>query len=105
MNASSQRPARIWLSLLAALAFGTTAAQSTTTKEAGAPAPKQETAAKATEVKDLDTGDSIIYLGRKLWFEMRKRLNLTDTAEEEARKQEDAQVRLKVGGVKVDTGR
>lgn len=105
MNASSHRPARIWLSLLAAMAFGTTMAQSATTKEADATAPKQEATAKASEVKDLDTGDSIIYLGKKLWFEMRKRLNLTDAAEEQARKQEDAQVRLKVGGVKVDTGR
>jgi hypothetical protein len=43
------------------------------------------------------------YMGRKLWFEVRRRLNLT-TAEEEARQKADArQVRVQVGSIRLQT--
>lgn len=52
----------------------------------------------------MGTGESLSYLGRKLWFEMRRRLNLTSEQEEQEQRAREERVRLKVGGIRVDTG-
>jgi hypothetical protein len=59
------------------------------------------TQASSTTVEQMDTGESLGFMGRKLWFEVRKRLNLTSTEEEEAQKKAEQQVRLKVGSIQV----
>jgi len=64
------------------------------------PATKVTTAAPA-KVEQLDTGESLSFMGKKLWFEMRRRLNLTTAQEEADQKAAERAVRLKVGSVKV----
>lgn len=50
-----------------------------------------------------DGPEGLSYMGRKLWFEVRRRLNLT-TAEEEARQKAEArQVRVQVGSIRLKT--
>ncbi|MBL7982747.1 MAG: hypothetical protein JNL52_13175 [Flavobacteriales bacterium] len=60
--------------------------------------PKMET---PPSTQELDTGESLTYMGRKLWFEMKRRLNLTTEEEEKAQKAEERNVRLKLGGIQV----
>lgn len=71
------------------------------------PAPKTQPAPVTPKVEtppatqELDTGESLTYMGRKLWFEMKRRLNLTTEEEEKAQKAEERNVRLKLGGIQV----
>mgnify|MGYP001340298802 CR=1 FL=1 len=62
---------------------------------------KAVSAASGTE--KLDTGESLTFLGKKLWFEVRKRLNLTSESEEAAQKTAEKQVRLKVGSIGLES--
>jgi hypothetical protein len=59
------------------------------------------TRATNSTTEQLDTGESITYLGKKLWFEVKRRMNLTTEAEEKQRRQEESNVRLKVGSIRV----
>jgi len=52
----------------------------------------------------MDTGESLGFMGKSLWFEVRRRLNLTTEAEEKKHKEETRQVKLKVGGLRVEKG-
>jgi len=52
--------------------------------------------------KSLDTGESLGFMGKSLWFEVRRRLNLTTEAEEKKHKEETKEVKLKVGGLRVE---
>lgn len=68
----------------------TPSATSATTKPAattGTPQPAQE--------------ESITYLGRKLWFEVKRRLNLTTEEEEEKNARDQQSVNVKLGGIRV----
>ena len=59
------------------------------------------TRATTATIEQLDTGESITYLGKKLWFEVKRRMNLTTQAEEDQRRLEERNVRLKVGSIRV----
>jgi hypothetical protein len=45
--------------------------------------------------------ESIAYLGRKLWFEVKRRLNLTTEEEEEKNTRDQQAVNVKLGGIRV----
>lgn len=62
---------------------------------------KPQATAPKQEVKAMGTGESLGFMGRSLWFEMRRRLNLTTEEEEAQHKAETRQVKLKVGGIGV----
>jgi hypothetical protein len=59
-------------------------------------------AAPAPAAKPMDTGESLGFMGKSLWFEVRRRLNLTTAEEEKKHKEETKQVKLKVGGFQVE---
>lgn len=59
-------------------------------QQAAAPAPP----AVQRPVEELGTGESIGYLGRELWFEARRRLNLTSEEEERRQREADRRYRL-----------
>jgi len=65
------------------------------------PAPVTPKVETPPTTQELDTGESLTYMGRKLWFEMKRRLNLTTEEEEKAQKAEERNVRLKLGGIQV----
>ncbi len=67
----------------------------------GAAPPAQQPSAKPT-VEKTDTEGSITYIGKRLWFEVRKRLNLTTEQEEAQQRAAEALVRLKVGGFRIE---
>ena len=54
------------------------------------------------EKKVLDTNESLKYMGSKLWFQMKKRLNLTTKEEEEAEIKKREQVTLSIGSLKIE---
>lgn len=62
---------------------------------------KPSTATAQEQVAEPGTGESITYIGRKLWFEMRKRLNLTTEEEENKQRVEEQSYKLRIGGIKV----
>jgi hypothetical protein len=52
-----------------------------------------------------NTGESLLFLGKKLWFETRKRLNLATEEElkaEAVKEGEDKKVKLRLGGFEVE---
>lgn len=57
---------------------------------------------KPTPVKTMDTGESIGFMGRKLWFEVRRRMNLTTEQEEAQQRAAEKAYRLKVGGIRME---
>jgi hypothetical protein len=63
--------------------------------------PTDSTRETPATTEQLDTGESITYLGKQLWFEVKRRMNLTTEAEEKQRRQEERNVRLKVGSIRV----
>lgn len=68
------------------------------------PAPKAPTPA-ATTTETSSTGESLLFLGKKLWFETRKRLNLATEEELKAeadQEAEDRKVKLKLGKFEVE---
>lgn len=88
-----------------ALAFVAAHALHAQTPAAGAPPKPASTAKPATEpppTKTMDTGESIGFMGKSLWFEVRRRLNLTTEEEEKKHKEETKQVKMKVGGLRVE---
>ncbi len=67
------------------------------------PPPTTTPAAKTTETSN--TGESLMFLGKKLWFETRKRLNLATEEElkaESDQEAEDRKVKLKLGKFEVE---
>ncbi len=66
------------------------------TLESTVPAPATET------TQEAGTVESIGFIGRKLWFEMRKRLNLTTEQEERQQLQTEQGYKLRIGGIKVE---
>ena len=62
---------------------------------------KPSTTTAQEQVAEPGTGESISYIGRKLWFEMRKRLNLTTEEEENEQRMEEQSYKLRIGGIKV----
>lgn len=55
------------------------------------------------EVLNLDTEESIEYLGDELWFQIKKRLHLTSKEEEEEQqKKKKKKVALSIGGIKIE---
>lgn len=51
--------------------------------------------------QELGQGESLLYIGRKLWFETRKRLNLA--SEEELKAEvEEKKVKLRLGSFKIE---
>ena len=73
-------------------------------EQSGQAAPSPGTLRTAAPPQEMGTGESLSYLGRKLWFEMRRRLNLTSAQEEQEERAREERVRLKVGGIRLDTG-
>lgn len=64
--------------------------------------PGAAPASPAPAAKPMDTGESLGFMGKSLWFEVRRRLNLTTAEEEKKHKEETKQVKLKVGGFQVE---
>lgn len=65
------------------------------------PAVKPVPAQPAKAVPQPVQEESITYLGRKLWFEVKRRLNLTTEQEEEQNARDQKPVDLKVGSFRV----
>lgn len=65
-----------------------------------APATAQAQEAKPTE--EMGTGETLGFLGRKMWFEVRRRLNLTTEEEEKTQREAERNYRLRVGGIKLE---
>lgn len=94
--------------LLAAGTFLSAAvsAQSPTSGSGAQPSEK----AQASAVKEsgqqatapAESDGSLTYIGKRLWFEVRKRLNLTTEQEEKQQRAAEALVRLKVGGFRIE---
>lgn len=82
-------------SLLLGLAHGQTTEKPLPAKTVAAPV---ETVTK----ENLDAGESLIFMGKKLWFETRKRLNLTTEEEVKQQVAEEKRVKLRVGGFKIE---
>lgn len=61
------------------------------------PAPAQPAKAAPQPAQE----ESLSYLGRKLWFEVKRRLNLTTEQEEEQNARDQKPVDLKVGSFRV----
>jgi hypothetical protein len=55
--------------------------------------------------KVLDTGETLTFLGKKLWFEAKRRLDLTSEEEERKQRLYERSVRLRVGSVRLQQGR
>lgn len=49
-----------------------------------------------------ESDGSLTYIGKRLWFEVRKRLNLTTEQEERQQRAAEALLRLKVGGFRIE---
>lgn len=56
----------------------------------------------ANQEEVLGTNESIKYMGSKLWFQMKKRLNLTSKEEEEAELKNNKKVILTFGSLKIE---
>lgn len=69
---------------------------------ASVPFPVQQAREEVKEPEALGTGETLGFLGRKMWFEVRRRLNLTTTEEEKAQREAERSYRLRVGGIKVE---
>jgi hypothetical protein len=67
----------------------------------GTQAPPRVDAPATAATDELDTVESLSYVGRKLWFEVRRRLNLTTAQEETEEKAREQQVKLRVGSIQV----
>ena len=67
-----------------------------------APTPAPQTAERQAAGDELGQGESLLYIGRKLWFETRKRLNLASNEELEAHAEEEKKVKLRIGGFKIE---
>lgn len=69
-------------------------------------AAKEPATAGKDEVKPAastaESDGSLTYIGKRLWFEVRKRLNLTTEQEEAQQRAAEALVRLKVGGFRIE---
>lgn len=78
-------------------------AQSATPKPAPT-APIEAPKAKPEQqpAEELDQSESLLYMGKKLWFETRKRLNLASEEEVKEQAEEEKKVRLRVGGFKIE---
>lgn len=68
-----------------------------------APVEAKKEEPKPPPVKTLDTGESIGFMGRKLWFEVRRRMNLTTEQEEAQHRAAEKAYRLKLGGLRVES--
>jgi len=74
----------------------------TAQKAAAAVAPvPAATKLNGSNTQELDTGESLAFLGRKLWFEVKRRMNLTTEEEETQQRGSDKAVRLNVGSISV----
>lgn len=64
----------------------------------------QSTIVSEEDNKALDTNESIKYMGSSLWFQMKKRLNLTTEEEEnkEAEKKKKKKI-LSIGGIRIES--
>lgn len=65
------------------------------------PAPGRSAAAVQAPPQELDQGESLLYIGRKLWFETRKRLNLASEEEVKAQ-EEEKKVKLRLGSFQIE---
>lgn len=63
-----------------------------------------QTKASANKTETLDTNESIKYMSSSLWFQMKKRLNLT-TEEEEKKEAENKKKKrvLTIAGIKIES--
>jgi hypothetical protein len=108
MGTSDRRGTRMLVSLLAlttaALLHAQEPAKPTTTAQkpvATVPSATPATKVTPSTTDQLDTGESLSFLGRKLWFEVRRRMNLTTEEEESEQREREKDVRLKVGSISV----
>jgi hypothetical protein len=91
---------RIFLLLLLQLVTLAVCGQQTVAGQPQGIGPVQ-VAQAGSEVVEHDTIESITFLGKKLWFEVRRRLNLTSEAEQAEQKQAEQRFKLRVGTLQV----
>ncbi|HRD53592.1 MAG TPA: hypothetical protein PKY96_13180 [Flavobacteriales bacterium] len=80
---------------------GTVQVRAQAPPQANKPETNPKAAATDSRAKTMDTGESLGFMGKSLWFEVRRRLNLTTEEEENKHKAEARQVKLKVGSFQV----
>lgn len=97
---------RAQLVLAGALLAATLSAQAPTGGTGAQSAAKEPATAGKDDVKPTastaESDGSLSYIGKRLWFEVRKRLNLTTEQEEAQQRAAEALVRLKVGGFRIE---
>lgn len=96
----------LFLFIICGISISSSYAQSQAKKDTTASSiekSKQPTS-KNSITETLDTNESINYLGSNLWFQMKKRLNLT-TVEEEKKEAESKKKKrvLTIAGIKIET--
>jgi hypothetical protein len=96
----------LFLFIICGISISSSYAQSQAKKDTTASSiekSKQPTS-KNSSTETLDTNESINYLGSSLWFQMKKRLNLT-TVEEEKKEAESKKKKrvLTIAGIKIET--
>lgn len=94
---------RAYMVALAVFAVALAKAQPATPKPAPT-APVETPKAKPQQqpAEALDQSESLLYMGKKLWFETRKRLNLASEEEVKEQAEEEKKVRLRVGSFKIE---
>ncbi|MFZ1693992.1 MAG: hypothetical protein WAT74_12400 [Flavobacteriales bacterium] len=91
-----------WRYVVVAFILGGTlqvSAQTSAQPSKAEPNPKATPA--SSPAKSMDTGESLGFMGKSLWFEVRRRLNLTTEEEEKKHKEEAKELKLKVGGLRI----
>lgn len=87
------------------LAWNANAQAAPTSVTGASPPPTQASAPGKEEGKKvLDTGETLTFLGKKLWFEAKRRLDLTSEEEERKQRLYERSVRLRVGTLRVQQG-
>jgi hypothetical protein len=91
---------RVFFSLFAlGMAIGAFSQQGTPNQVGPKPVTQQGTV--TNEAEELDAGEGLVVIGKKLWFEMRKRLNLTTAEEEAQQKSTEKRLKVNVAGIKL----
>lgn len=67
-----------------------------------APGTESKAPLEQQALAEPSTGESLSYIGKKLWFETRRRLNLTTEAEEQDQRVAERNYKLRIGGIKVE---
>jgi len=87
--------------VVAFILAGTLQVSAQTSAQPSKAVPNPKAIPASSPAKSMDTGESLGFMGKSLWFEVRRRLNLTTEEEEKKHKEEAKELKLKVGGLRI----